>query len=781
MLERIQKIENVGNYSNAIAGGVLLGPVSVIYGENRNGKSTLCDILYSLSLNEPQLVLDRKSIIQGQEPDTINQLVQLKFSDRQQAVKFINSEWDSRPPEESNLYIFDHGFIHRNVMAGTKYSRENSTNVSGFILGENVAAFDDLETRNQQLRTDRQTLASHKRELEGHEIGDFATFVGLPVPTQTLAELDADIQASKLAQEQFATQITNTTQITQRANLNSLSNDVSITAVSQEINDCLALSMVDVHDASKAIVTAHKNKVNNKESFNGWAASGVEHLDEDCPFCGQELGEDAQLLIHSYRTAFDDAFQTFVRTTKTEVTRLRAKKLIDVDLDKLTEKHEQNIATLKTYSEDSIKEQLADLDHETTLAQCFESVTEALQALTTESDTTSTAIGTALADKYDAPYNAIGLIGFDKLQSKVDAFNSAIQSYTDTIAPLNAALIEYKNGQDGADLTEQKRLESVNEANLNLSRKRLSLDALCVQYNDLSAQIIADKASYDTDKEALEQAQETFLNTYFTTINDLFRRIGSRDFEISRKINRGGTRTIYDLEVKFKRQVIDNSKLHCLFSESDRRALALCIFLAKIQQLSADDKAKAILIMDDPVTSFDSERISSILHILFTMSPSIKQMVITTHYKGMASAVMTQFDGVSALKIVQTNAGSNFVGTTKEEMTATAHDERYTEIMDFVERRTQENQIGKLRLFIEDEMRQRYKLPLIGLNLTERDSFNDCINALEGNDFIDESVATSLHSYRNTLNQPAHILAIWSLEDSRAYAEQMMDFIYQNL
>ncbi|MFA0350798.1 hypothetical protein AB4486_28245, partial [Vibrio sp. 10N.222.55.C6] len=115
----------------------------------------------------------------------------------------------------------------------------------------------------------------HKRELEGHEIGDFATFVGLPVPTQTLAELDADIQASKLAQEQFATQITNTTQITQRANLNSLSNDVSITAVSQEINDCLALSMVDVHDASKAIVTAHKNKVKNKESFNGWAASGV--------------------------------------------------------------------------------------------------------------------------------------------------------------------------------------------------------------------------------------------------------------------------------------------------------------------------------------------------------------------------------------------------------------------------------------------------------------------------------------------------------------------------
>lgn len=781
MLERIQKIENVGNYSRALAGGLPLGPVSVIYGENRNGKSTLCDILYSLSLNDPQLVLDRKSIIQGQEPAAINQLVELKFSDRQQAVKFRNSEWDSQPPEESNLYIFDHGFIHRNVMAGTKYSRENSTNVSGFILGENVAAFDALEVCNQQLRTDKQTLGKHKKELESHEIGNFETFIALPVPTQTLAELDADIQASKLTQEQLATQITNTTQITQRANLNSLSNDVSITTTSQAINNCLALSMEDVHDASKAIVTAHKSKVNNKESFNGWAARGVEHLDEDCPFCGQELGAEAQDLIESYRAAFDGAFQTFVKETKAEVTRLRTKTLVDVSVVTLTERHEKNIATLETYSEDSIKDKLNELDHETLLAQRFESVAEALQALTEESTTTNETINAALTGKYDTPYNAVNLIDFDNLQAKIVDFNTAIQRYSEAIEPLNAMLIEFKDGQDVADLQEKKRLEAVNEIGIIFSRKRLNLDALCVQYNDLKAQIVTDTASYVTDKEALELAQKAFLNTYFVAINTLFTRIGSIDFAISRKVNRGGTRTIYDLEVKFKGQLVDNSKLHCLFSESDRRALALCIFLAKIQQLSDEDKAKAILIMDDPVTSFDSERISSILHILFTMNPTIKQMVITTHYKGMAAAVMKQFDDVSSMKIIQTNAGSSFVATTKAEMTATAHDERYTEIMNFVKRTTLDNKLDKLRLFIEDEMMKRYKLPLIDLNLTEIDTFNDCINGLKDNNFIEENVATSIHGYRNTLNQPAHVLELWSFEDSRAYAEQMMNFIYNEL
>lgn len=781
MLERIQKIENVGNYSRALAGGLPLGPVSVIYGENRNGKSTLCDILYSLSLNDPQLVLDRKSIIQGQEPASIDQLVELKFSDRQQAVKFRNSEWDSQPPEESNLYIFDHGFIHRNVMAGTKYSRENSTNVSGFILGENVAAFDALEVRNQQLRADKQTLGKHKRGLEHHEIGNVETFVALPVPTKTLAELDAEIQVSKLAQEQIATQITNTTQITQRANLNSLSNDVSITTTSQAINNCLALSMEDVHEASEAIVTTHKYKVNKKKSFNGWAANGIEQLNEDCPFCGQKLGVEAQELIESYRTAFDGAFQTFVKETKAEVTRLRTEILVDVNIEQLTEVHENNIATLDTYSEDAIRNKLNEFDYVVLLAQRFEFITEALQTLIGESAITNETISAALIGKYDTPYNAINLIDFDNLQAKIDDFNGAIQNYSEVIELVNAMLIEFKDSQYVADLLEMKRLESVNETGITSSRKRLNLDALCVQYHNLKEQIATDKKNYDTDKTVLELAQNAFLNTYFVAINGLFTRIGSTDFEISRNINNGGVRTIYDLEVKFKGQIVDNTKLHCLFSESDRRALALCIFLAKIQQLSVEDKAKAILIMDDPVTSFDSERISSILHILFTMKPTIKQMVITTHYKGMASAIMKLFDDVSAMKIIHTHAGSSFIATTKAEMAATAHDEHYTEIMNFVGRTTLDNKLDKLRLFIEDEMRQRYKLPLIGLNLTERDTFNDCINGLKDNNFIEENVAISIHGYRNTLNQPAHVLALWSLEDSRAYAEQMMNFIYNEL
>lgn len=781
VLERIQMIDNVGNYSRAAAGQVRFSDVSVIYGENRNGKSTLCDIFYSLSLNDPQLILDRKSIIPNQDADQIQQRVELKFEGQRQAVRFTNSAWDSQPPEDSKLYIFDHGFIHRNVMTGVTYNRDNSTNMSGFILGENAAQFEALETRNQQLRADKRTLTSYKAQLETHEIGDFDTFITSPRPTKTLQELDADIQESKATQQTLATQIANINQVTRRPNLEHIASHHSIDDKVRRINDCLALSMENIHEASKAIVTAHKTHLVNNDSFDGWAAKGLTHLSEDCPFCGQTLSDEAQLLIESYRTAFDDAFQRFIATTKTSATQLQRETLLEISLDTLTQQHERNLATLDNYPEEAVKTLLDERNFTTQLNDKFENIRLTLQGLEQSLEETTQVVRASLTGKYDAPYNPLNPIDFSDLQSKLQDFNDSISEYAAIAIASNEILINFKDAQDATALLNRKRQEEQNEIAITKERKRLYLDTECTQYIDLKNQIDVAQAQYDTDKTALEQAQEVFLDTYFTEINTLFRAIGSSDFNISRKINRGGARTVYDLKVTFKEQVINNSKLHCLFSESDRRALALCIFLAKIHRLSDEDKNKAILVMDDPVTSFDNERISSILRILFALKPSIKQMIITTHYKGMASAVMKKFNEAQALKIIQTAQGSSFSQTTKAEMTATAHDERYMEIMDFVNRGTQDNKITKLRPFIEDEMRQRYRLPLVALNLTESDTFNDCIEALKDNGHINDTVARSLHDYRTTLNLPAHELDLWTTEDSRSYAEGMMNFIYHDL
>ena len=218
-----------------------------------------------------------------------------------------------------------------------------------------------------------------------------------------------------------------------------------------------------------------------------------------------------------------------------------------------------------------------------------------------------------------------------------------------------------------------------------------------------------------------------------------------------------------------------------MFSESDRRALALCIFLSKIELLPTNERKNAILVLDDPVTSFDNERITSILQILYTLKDTVKQIIITTHYRGMVSAVMKQFKDAKVMKIIQTDRGSLFKKATKAEMIATAHDEAYNEIMSFIENRTQDNKITKLRPFLEAEMESRYKLPLQHINSSESDSFGKCIRSLKDHRYISDETAASLNGYKDSLNIPSHELLSWNLEDCRIQARNMMEFIYSEL
>ena len=147
----------------------------------------------------------------------------------------------------------------------------------------------------------------------------------------------------------------------------------------------------------------------------------------------------------------------------------------------------------------------------------------------------------------------------------------------------------------------------------------------------------------------------------------------------------------------------------------------------------------------------------------------------------MVSAVMKQFKDSKVMKIVQTDSGSLLAQATKTEMTATAHDEVYSEIMNFVERRTQDNKITMLRPFLEVEMRNRYKLPLKNLALNESDSFGKCISSLEENNYISATTAASLNGYKDSLNIQSHELPFLNLDDCRTQAQNLMDFIYSDL
>ena len=93
MLQRIKLLQGIGNFSSTRASGIPLNEVTVLYGENRYGKSTLCDVFHSLATDDPSPIISRQTI--PLDP-TKPQKVEFGFVNAARAnvvAKFENGTW----------------------------------------------------------------------------------------------------------------------------------------------------------------------------------------------------------------------------------------------------------------------------------------------------------------------------------------------------------------------------------------------------------------------------------------------------------------------------------------------------------------------------------------------------------------------------------------------------------------------------------------------------------------------------------------------------------------
>ena len=154
MLKRIQDLKSIGCFFDDHPAKIQFEPLTIIFGENCYGKSTLCDILRSLADNNPNYITDRKSI---PNPQNQSQLVQLNFSlpgnGGESPVIFSRDQWDTILPGDLKIYVFDTDFIHRNVFTGLTIERRNKENVTQFVLEEaGVLTAKGIEDLNSKLR-----------------------------------------------------------------------------------------------------------------------------------------------------------------------------------------------------------------------------------------------------------------------------------------------------------------------------------------------------------------------------------------------------------------------------------------------------------------------------------------------------------------------------------------------------------------------------------------------------------------------------------------------------
>jgi len=653
MLKRISHIKNVGSFHDCQARPVEFDKISLIYGRNTYGKSTLSDIFSSLQKNNPDSVLSRSSIPE----DGNGQLIDMGFAcngenERDGQALFQRGAWERGLRESHLLRVYDDTFFHEHVFSAGKFTRNTKVKFSDFILGEQgvqtAKAIADKKAEKRRV-TLRKSALVKDAFLNIDNIDDF---VAMEKP-ENIDEIKESRIALREESSSLSRQKKEATEIKERAELSIVKLDLSIIEDMKEINNVFQSSLDTHHDEAKARMDEHiKQILNGNRGAERWLQQGISLSSGDsCGFCGQTLGEDALLLIQTYRECFDEAYEKHEADVKQNLVQLQTKVGIKERNDVkaiLT----QNDVVIQVYPE--IKEKELFSKNHSILQESSNDIIKTIDGLEQLISGYQKSYQQKVEIKVSNPHHATEAIDISGILEALDKFNQVAENYNAAIKSINSVINGFKMSIN--DEIINKRLSEITAAGDSISRQilRAEKDGACIEYNQAGHTIVILDDEIPKLEAELRDEQSTYLDEFFNEINRYFSSLGSHDFTLERGHDRTGHTPVYFLKVKFRDQDVSENDLDKVFSESDRRALGLAVFLASLEAMTENELAKTVIVLDDPVTSFDEHRVGQTHMKLMELSDRCEQIIILSHFKeGVAHFIRTHaFSGHNNIRLI---------------------------------------------------------------------------------------------------------------------------------
>ena len=158
-LREVKYVQNIGRFERGQSvANATFGPCTLIFGENGWGKSTLADLLRSLTTNNPDIVIGRKTLAGGPAQQAV-----VRFGD-QHAV-FKDGAWAGIRPR---IAVYDSIFVNENVFSGDVITNEHLKNQYGMVVGEEgvrrVRRIVELDNKNRENNSQSRVVEA---ELDG--------------------------------------------------------------------------------------------------------------------------------------------------------------------------------------------------------------------------------------------------------------------------------------------------------------------------------------------------------------------------------------------------------------------------------------------------------------------------------------------------------------------------------------------------------------------------------------------------------------------------------------
>lgn len=198
MLKKFVGIANVGRFLNyGASADVQLAKLSLIFGENAKGKTTLTSIIRSLQSGDGHHINGRTSL-----PVTDTPKVKLLHAGGM--AEFKSGAWNA---PLADIEIFDAHFIDENVCSGLSIAHEHKRNLYRVIVGEQgVILSRKVDEIDRQIRACNSEMSDKRAEItphitDGMDVDKFVTLAKSETIGDLIAKKEDEITALKSAAE----------------------------------------------------------------------------------------------------------------------------------------------------------------------------------------------------------------------------------------------------------------------------------------------------------------------------------------------------------------------------------------------------------------------------------------------------------------------------------------------------------------------------------------------------------------------------------------------------
>ncbi|HWY78929.1 MAG TPA: AAA family ATPase [Candidatus Sulfotelmatobacter sp.] len=588
---------------------------NIFFAENGSGKSNVIKIIKSLN---------GQTIVLGKHWDNTTEVKIIKVTlDDGTNVNYTNNVWDSALLNEKFI-IFDKSYIEKFVYSFSS----NSTDTPQIRQqrGKNIVYLgdfaqyqkeidrinnlkDEISTKNNNfLQVERVAIEIVLRdknitiavlELEKDDI--------LNLKSEELEDKQDKLQKKKEELEKIEKSLKEKNKIN---NLVLLSDTNDNLAIEEDFNPDSLFNFT----VSKGLQeTLHK--ISHKKGF---IMEGLKQLGEGskfCPFCEQSIANQNYIqIIKDYKTVFDETFSNEEKRIRQLLTKY--KNVLE------------NLRDLRAPVENNNR--LSEIRQFLNIDENF------MELILTDNkkNTIKTEIR-LIEGKQSNLLDKIQGSQYDVIKKNIEEAKQNIVEYNKTVKKINDMTLQLRKDLDDGKLKERK--ESIAKEITNLDKEIFYIEkkdifikyfASLEKYKENNKTIESLERIYQSLKIKIVEKFNTFVTEYFELIKNFIKEISPAmdilQVDGESTLDRRNSQDSAQCGFKVKYNGED-----CMdgLSEGEKQVIALAFFFA---QLRKDNDKNKIIILDDPITSFDAGKRKSTAELIHRETQAFDQLFLFT-------------------------------------------------------------------------------------------------------------------------------------------------------